>query len=1188
MKFQLLAWILMLTDMDKTFQLHHNPPTPMQWEYFGEHKARVGKSTRLFQVDSVPVVRRSNKFLHRSAGNERLQAWRGELFKHGIFANRTITSHVHENNLRIKREGKKTLKIAVLAPKDTQQYEYPLQKVVPPVLVAIQSERVRMMLPGWELQVNYRDTKCSSAYGPLAAFDFHTTKTAGLTRAIDYRTDVFLGPMCDYVIAPVARYAGVWNIPLITPGGQAEAFRHKIPAYPTLTLLAGTYSLVHAMLAILSEFGWRHIALFYHNFQAGSGKGHSFCHFILGSVYTALNNTPHFRSFDEKQEGLDFHSYLANISTKARIVVLCASPTRIREIMMAAEDLKMVSSGEYVFFNMELFANQNESHRPWHRADDTLENNDRAKRAYEALLTVTVPPPPKTDEYITFDQEVKRNALEKFNFSFGDESVNPFVTAFYDAVLLYAIAVNETLEANGSIENGTEITRRMRGKTFQGITGNVSIDENGDRNADYSLLDMNPETGEFHVVASYSGRTKEIEEMKKIHWPGNRETWPPDTPKCGFDGSNCPTMPQYVYVVGVLSATLVITLISFIFIYRHYKLEAEIASMTWKVNWSDVLTQGGESRGRRRGSHLSLARNSIISSYSQDSLAPSGNNKQLFVRTAFYKGNIVGIKKINKDSIQLSRSLMLELKNMKDMVHDHLVRFIGASVDHPDFYLLTEYCPRGSLQDILENDQLTLDWTFRYSLMQDIVKAMNYLHSSEIRSHGSLKSSNCVVDSRFVLKVTDFGLHSLRGPDPNVEDSNSYAAWRRKLWTAPEILRMTNAPPEGTQKGDVYSFAIIVHEIAARQGPFYTEEDYSPQDIIKILVGKTILLRPSLSRVTYDDEMFIDMLTKSWAEDPVDRPDFAQLKQTLRRLNRNNEHSTSLVDNLLSRMEQYANNLEAVVAERTADYLEEKRKCEEVLYQLLPKSVARQLIMRQPVLAETFDSVTIYFSDIVGFTSLSAESKAMEVVDLLNDLYTCFDSIIENFDVYKVETIGDAYMVVSGLPMRNGIFHAREIARMSLALREAVLKFIIRHRPRDKLKLRIGIHSGPVCAGVVGLKMPRFCLFGDTVNTASRMESTGEALKIHVSSKTKEVLNEFKTFILEERSPKVEVKGKGVMDTYWLQGEKREPASPVQIGDADDGENSNQGSPSGRSLSGNPNTVQFDGGNNSTCELVPS
>lgn len=250
------------------------------------------------------------------------------------------------------------------------------------------------------------------------------------------------------------------------------------------------------------------------------------------------------------------------------------------------------------------------------------------------------------------------------------------------------------------------------------------------------------------------------------------------------------------------------------------------------------------------------------------------------------------------------------------------------------------------------------------------------------------------------------------------------------------------------------------------------------------------------------------------------------------------------MDNLLNRMEQYSQNLERIVEEKTQSVIEEKQKTEELLYQLLPRFIADELKRGAHVKPESYECVTIFFSDIVGFTSLSAESNPMQVVDLLNDLYSCFDAIIDIHDVYKVETIGDAYMVASGLPIRNGNDHAKEIGSMALNLRKAVSAFKIRHLPKKKLQLRIGIHSGPCVAGVVGLKMPKYCLFGDTVNTASRMETygwllascllyaliiyvtliiTGEPLKIHISESTKKLLDTFNAFIIALRG-EVEIK----------------------------------------------------------------
>lgn len=118
---------------------------------------------------------------------------------------------------------------------------------------------------------------------------------------------------------------------------------------------------------------------------------------------------------------------------------------------------------------------------------------------------------------------------------------------------------------------------------------------------------------------------------------------------------------------------------------------------------------------------------------------------------------------------------------MKDLSSDHLVKFYGACLDIPNCCILTEYCPRGSLQDILENESVKLDVVFRMSLILDITRGMQYLHNSSIKSHGSLKSTNCVVDSRFVLKITDFGLHFLRSNE-DTQNEGDHCYWQRKLF----------------------------------------------------------------------------------------------------------------------------------------------------------------------------------------------------------------------------------------------------------------------------------------------------------------------------------------------------------------------------------------------------------------------
>ncbi|XP_063889398.1 atrial natriuretic peptide receptor 2-like [Scylla paramamosain] len=162
---------------------------------------------------------------------------------------------------------------------------------------------------------------------------------------------------------------------------------------------------------------------------------------------------------------------------------------------------------------------------------------------------------------------------------------------------------------------------------------------------------------------------------------------------------------------------------------------------------------------------------------------------------------------------------------------------------------------------------------------------------------------------------------------------------------------------------------------------------------------------------------------------------------------------------------------------------------------------------------------------------------------LLNTLYKQFDSCIEKYDVYKMETIGDAYMVVSGLPNRNGERHAVEIAEMSLQLLDVVSRFELLHKKGERLQVRIGVHSGTCVAGVVGTKMPRYCMFGKTITSAHFMESSGKPMKIHISETTYKILAQTGRYNIEFHKrlqviSKYRVQnGQEVqMDTYWLMG----------------------------------------------------
>lgn len=280
-------------------------------------------------------------------------------------------------------------------------------------------------------------------------------------------------------------------------------------------------------------------------------------------------------------------------------------------------------------------------------------------------------------------------------------------------------------------------------------------------------------------------------------------------------------------------------------------------------------------------------------------------------------------------------------------------------------------------------------------------------------------------------------------------------------------------------------------------------------------------------------ETLVSLMQQCWQFDPVRRPSSPVLGAAFKKIT-HGVTSKKLLENLTSRMEQYTNNLESLIDAKLATLLEEKQKTEELVYQFVPKSIASLLKQNQSVEPEAFECVTVFYSDIVGFTSLSSESSPMEVIDFLSSLYLCFDETLEQYDIFKVDTIGDAYIVASGLPQRNDGKHVIEIARAALELRQRLANFKIPHKPGRSLQMRVGIHSGPCIAGIVGgLNMPKYCVFGDTLTIGKFMESSGLPMKIHITEESKNLLQDIPGFKVEPRVPKISRDGLP-FQTYWL------------------------------------------------------
>uniref|UniRef100_A0A8C9RX24 Guanylyl cyclase C n=1 Tax=Scleropages formosus TaxID=113540 RepID=A0A8C9RX24_SCLFO len=659
-----------------------------------------------------------------------------------------------------------------------------------------------------------------------------------------------------------------------------------------------------------------------------------------------------------------------------------------------------------------------------------------------------------------------RNYTLDSSFNSNNTITNDYLAAYHDAVLLFGQVMRKLWSATPLTEQKRFVDiRYFRNISFSGRTGGTYVlDRHGDRDVNFSIL--------------YTTKDNQVE-------PSSPTEPTMDCVPCVFPD----LLQDRDIIVIILGVTVVVVAAIALIFYRQNRKGRQI-----QKRWSHIVPD--------LISPLDASERSLVSLKIDEDHRKDKND---FIRRGRYDKKIVILKELKNTDGYFNEKQRIELNALLQIDYYNLTKFYGTVKFEQGVFGVFEYCERGSLRYVL-NDKISypeetfMDWEFKISVMYDIAKGMSYLHSSNIEVHGRLKSTNCVVDNRMVVKITDFGCNTILNPG-------------KDLWTAPEHLRKEGI----SQKGDVYSFAIIAQEIVLRKCPFYTETLEFPNCIS--------VFRPDLNFETAAErDLEVYMLIKScWDEDPERRPDFKRIEASLGKIfsNLHNQANESYMDNLIRRLQMYSRNLEHLVEERTALYKAERDRADRLNFMLLPGPVVRSLKETGRVEPELFEEVTIYFSDIVGFTTLCQYSTPMEVVDMLNDIYKNFDSILDNHDVYKVETIGDAYMVVSGLPRRNGNRHAVDICRMALDILAFMGTFELQHMPGLPVWIRIGVHSGPPVS-LEGAKISRIAL--------------SPALRIHVSQPTIEILQRTDCKFEYEKRGETYLKGKGTETTYWLTG----------------------------------------------------
>ncbi|XP_055349691.1 atrial natriuretic peptide receptor 1-like [Paramacrobiotus metropolitanus] len=981
---------------------------------------------------------------------------------------------------------------------------------------------------------------------------------------------VLVGNGCSDSLRPTADLGREWNIPVVSSGGSANDLLNKT-RFPTLMrfLPYQQKGVVDTLIEFLKRYDFKDTTLIC-DVRPDLGN---FFKLAWEGWEKGVKSTPGMSiikyEVNTQTDKVDFGYWLHMASLSSRVILLVAHGNTTRNIMVIAKRMGM-TNGDYVFITVYPEAHPLYGYYKWQFQDD---DDDDAKQAFKSLYYISTRPL-EGPNYRKFNLNLKAKTMGSTGYVYeAEENVSAFTSLQYQVILFTGQLINMTIPPGTNLSTGNKGDQIIRPTQLRNSSILVKSPNIGDfyfGNSDrkeyvYIIKAMDHSHFTFDDVFTYNTLVNQLVPVpgKNITWAFRGTSPPPNRPKCGFDGDDDICQVSGGSIAGIaigICCVLLLVIPVYIYIVRRMKKD-EMTDNRWFIPYEEITfnkAKSSHSASNTFSKHSIQARSGRTSANTNSQMASinlSGSIMQS-EHVGVYNGQRLWMRKrLLRHRFDLnSRQLKLILR-MKRTTTANLARFLGfCPIADTEIGVLMEVCSRGSLIDIINSETIHFDLPLKISSILDICKAINYLHSSAIDHHGSLSSRNCLMDNRFVLKVAYYRLDvlPLKPPDFSKEDP----ADRKFLTFAPEMLRNVLNIYAASKEADVYAFAYILVHIMSEIEPFQTEMEidmFTIKGIIdRLMANSVVAFRPKIPEKGMLTPL--RMLTeKCWEEKPASRPSIEYINKYIKSVP-GFEKDANFVDDLLQRLAGLAQVLEARIEVATRDTMEEKRKSDELLYQVLPMHVAHALTHGQKIDPEAFTLVTIGFTALEDFVDIAFSSTPLQLVTVLNNLYTLFDNMLQLFDVYKVETISDSYMIASGLPVRNGNNHSSEIAKFSLALMKESHSFTAHNEGRKEkkpLQLKIGFHTGSCAAGIVGNKMPRYCLFGDTINTASRMTSSGKALKIQVSHETRGHLQTYAGVYRFEFRGLMDIKGKGQMRCYWLlQEHETEPSNPGASMDA--------------------------------------